>query len=158
MKRPRSELVKGMILLVAFFGLIVTVSLVPPYSTSQSGYTLIDIRRIIEAPSPLEGHKISSSTTITSIASQGFILIGNTTYGVLLVFAEPTGDLSVGDHVVFRGVSWVASNNSIIVQEFYIHQANSSTLRSIPGIVLFVMLFFGVYTIDLDELAFVGRS
>ncbi len=157
MKWFRSELAKGVGLLGIFLVLIVTVNLLTPYSVSQPGYTLVDIGTLADNPLPLEGHRISSSAGIIDTDAQGSYSIAHTAEGVLLVFSQSAGVPEKGDHVLFRGISWVSSNNSIVVEEVYIHQSYSSIIRSIPGIVLFVALFFAVFTVDWKRVAFVVR-
>lgn len=157
MKRLRHELVKGISVLAVFFCLIVSVSLVSPYSISPSEYTSVDFRMLAERPLLFEGKKVTSSASITEGFRQDSYNMANTTDGVLLVLPSSSIPPEKGDHLVFRGTSWILSNNSIYVQDFHVHQTYSSITRSAPGIVLFIVLFFTLFMIDSDRLAFVVR-
>ena len=77
--------------------------------------------------------------------------------GIILLFPSSVGVPREDDRVMFRGISWIYSNNSVLVHEFYTLDYNSSLIRSIPGILLFLVMFFTVFTIDLNRLAFVTR-
>jgi hypothetical protein len=137
--------------------MIVSTELLLPYPIEHTRYTSINIRKIIQNPIPFEGHEISSSATISTIISNESFSVAEVVEGVVLVFPFSVGVPREGDHIIFRGVSWIYSNNSVLVHEFYTPDSNSSRIRSIPGILLFLVMFFTVFTIDLNRLAFVIR-
>jgi hypothetical protein len=155
--RLRPELLRGLVVLGIFFAIIVTTDLLLPYSFEQSGYTVVDIRRLQEGPLPLEGREVSSSATITAVFDNGTFYTAEVEEGASLIFPSSIGPPSVGERVLFRGTSWIATNNSILVHEFYALDYNSSLIRSVPGIILFIVMFFIVFKIDLRRLAFVVR-
>ena len=157
MPRLRPELLRGLVVLGLFFALIVTSDLLLPYSLEQSGYTVTDIRRLKEDPLPLEGREISSSATITAVFDNGTFYTADVVEGTTLIFPSSIGHPSVGESVLFRGTSWIGTNNSILVHEFYALDYSSSLIRSVPGIILFIVMFFIVFKIDLSRLAFVVR-
>ena len=157
MRRFRSELLKGLTVLGIFLAVIVTTELLLPYPIEHARYTSIDIRRIIQNPVPFEGQEISSSATVSAVFSNESFSVAEATEGVILVFPSSVGHPGVGDSVLFRGTSWIYSNNSVLVHEFYTLDYNSSLIRSIPGILLFLVMFFTVFTVDLNRLAFVTR-
>jgi hypothetical protein len=123
----------------------------------QAGYTVADIRRIEENPLPLEGREISSIATVVSVLDNGSFYSVPVAEGVTLIFPSAIGHPLDGQRVLFRGVSWVGTNDSIMVHEFYELDSSSSLIRSVPGIVLFAVLFFIVFRVDFSRLAFVPR-
>jgi hypothetical protein len=156
--RVRKELLRGLAVLGLFFVLIVANDLFFPYSVEQAGYTVVDIRRLEENPLPLEGQQISSSATINAIFDNGTFFTVTTVEGVRLIFPTTVGHPLVDERVLFRGTSWIGTNDSILVHEFYAFDYSSSLIRSAPGIALFVILFFTVFKINLGRLAFVLRG
>ncbi len=158
MKRLRPELIRGLAVLGIFFVLIVSTDLFFPYSFEQSGYTVVDIRRLNENPLPLEGSAISSSATVISVSDQGLYYTVEVSEGVILVFPSTMDPPEAGQRILFRGTSWIHSNGSILVHEFYALDYNSSIIRSIPGILLFIIMFFMIFRVDFTRLAFVSRK
>jgi len=157
MRHFRPELVRGLTVLGIFFAVIISTELLLPYPIEHTRYTSIDIRKIIQNPIPFEGHEISSAAIISAVISDESLFIVEAAEGITLVFPSSVGVPREGDGVVFRGISWIHSNNSVRVHEFYTPDANSSKIRSIPGILMFFVMFFMGFTIDLDWLAFVTR-
>ena len=157
MRRFRPELLRGLTVLGIFFIVIISTELLLPYPVERTRYMSIDIRRIIENPVLFEGQEISSAATVSAVISNESFSIAEVVEGVILVFPSSVGHPIVGDRVLFRGTSWIHSNNSILVHEFYTLDYNSSLIRSIPGILLFLVMFFTVFTIDLNRLVFVTR-
>ena len=157
MRRFRPELLKGLTVLGIFFAVIVTTELLLPYPIEHTRYTSIDIRKIIQNPVPFEGQEISSSATVSAIISNESFSVAEVAEGVILIFPSSVGHPREGDIVLFHGTSWIHSNNSVLVHEFHTLDSDSSKIRSIPGILLFLVMFFTVFTIDLNRLAFVTR-
>ena len=158
MKRFRPELIRGLAVLGIFFVLIVSTDLFFPYSFEQAGYTVVDIRRLDENPLPLEGAAISSSATIVSVSDQGSYYSAEVSEGVMLVFPASMNPPEEGQRILLRGTSWLHSNGSILVHEFYVLDRSSSIIRSIPGILLFIVLFFMIFRVDFSHFAFVSRK
>ena len=158
MKRLRPELIRGLAVLGIFFVLIVSTNLLFPYSFEQAGYTVVDIRRLDENPIPLEGSAISSSATVLSVSDQGSYYSVEVSEGVTLVFPLTLGPPEEGQRILIRGTSWLHSNGSIHVNDFYALDTSSSIIRSIPGIVLFIVMFFMIFRVDFNRLAIVSRK
>ena len=158
MSRIRPELLRGIAVLGIFLALIVSTDLLFPYSFEQAGYTVVDIRRLDENPLPLEGSAISSSATVVSVIDQGSYYSVEVSEGVTLVFPSALGHPEEGQRILFRGTSWLHSNGSILVHDFYALDYSSSIIRSIPGIVLFIVMFFMIFRVDFTRLAFVSRK
>ena len=157
MRRFRSELLRGLAVLGIFFAVIISTEWLLPYSIEHTQYTHIDIRKIKQNPIPFEGREISSAAAVSAVISNESFSIAEVAEGIILVFSSSVGHPKEGDSVVIRGISWIHSNNSVRVHEFYTPDANSSKIRSIPGVLLFLVMFFTVFTIDLDCLAFLIR-
>ena len=156
--RPfRPKLLRGLTVLGIFFAVIISTELLLPYPIEHTRYTSIDIRKIKQNPIPFEGHEISSSATISTVIDDESLTIVEVAEGIILVFPSSVGVPREGARVMFRGISWIHSNNSVLVHEFYTPDSDSSKIRSIPGILLFLVMFFTVFTIDLDCLTFVTR-
>jgi hypothetical protein len=158
MKRVRSELLQGLTVLGIFFVLIISIDFLYPYSYDPTGYTVVGIQRLNENPLPLEGAAISTSATIISVANHGSYFSAETTEGTTLIFPSPLLSPEAGQRILIRGTSWVHTNGTILVHEFYALDYSSSLIRSVPGIILFVIMFFMVFKIDSGRLAFVGRK
>ena len=129
-----------------------------PYSYEQAGYTVVGIRRLNENPLPLEGSAISSSATIISVVDHGSYHSAEVSEGVTLVFPSTMNPPEEGQRILLRGTSWLHSNGSILVHEFYASDTSSSIIRSIPGILLFIIMFFMIFRVDFNRLAFVSRK
>lgn len=155
---PRKELLAGFSAFVVFLVLVVSFSYMFPHSTEQAGYTVISINRLEEDPLPLEGANISSSATVIQIDDSGLDIVAEIGEDTVLVFRGSAGHPEVGDRILLRGVSWVATNGSITVHQFNVIDPNSSLVRSVPGIAAFVLLFLVTYTVDAGRIAFVRRS
>ncbi|MHA1930722.1 MAG: hypothetical protein ACTSV2_19295 [Candidatus Thorarchaeota archaeon] len=158
MPQIRSELVRGLVVLSIFFVLIVTTDLLFPFAFEQAGYTVVDVERLNENPLPLEGSAISSHATVVSVMNQGLYYSAEVSEGVTLVFPSTMTPPEEGQRILLRGTSWLHSNGSILVHEFYALDYTSSIIRSIPGILLFIILFFMIFRIDFNRLAFIPRK
>ena len=157
MPRLRPELIRGVVVFGAFILLIVSVSFFQPYYIAENGYTVVDVQRIRENPSPLEGHLISSSATVLAITNNGSFYSAHIEGGIVLIFPSNGEHPENGQWILFRGTSWLSTNGSILVSEFYPLDYSSSLIRSAPGIILFIILFFMIYKVDFNRLAFVKR-
>lgn len=157
MLHVRKELIRGLIVLGLFFVLVIATDLFFPHSMEQAGYTVVDIRRVEENPLPLEGREISSSATIISIFNNGTFFTATTSEGVVLIFPSSVGQPLASERILFHGTSWIGTNDTILIREFYVLDYSSSVIRSVPGIFLFVGLFFFIFRIDIRRLVFVPR-
>ena len=163
MKRIRPELTKGVSVLVLFLMLTITISIIHPVPISQSEYKHVDLDRVRLNPLPFDGLNITSSAIVETVIVIWPIAHVNTAEEVDLQIrfsvSVPPPELTQGDRISFRGTVRAINESIFIVQlhEFHILDSSSSIIRSTPGIVLFVVLFFFVYTIDFKRLAFVPR-
>ena len=158
MVQIRPELVRGVIVLAIFIAVILSTDILFPYPIRQSEYQVVDIARLKQDPVLFEGENISSQVRIVSDLGNGTYIITTKGNNVTLLVPVALGSLKTGDLVYIRGTSRVQTNNSIVVHQFYVLDYNSSLIRSVPGIVIFVILFFSVFTIDFKQLAFVRRN
>ena len=158
MPRIRPELIRGLAVLGIFFVVIVSTDLFLPYTVNPEGYTVVGIRRLNENPLPLEGLAISTTATIDSVVFDGNHYLAEVSENATLVFSSSIAPPEVGQRILLRGISWLYTNGSIRVQEFYALDYSSSLIRSIPGIILFVVMFFMVFKIDFRQLAFVSKE
>ena len=158
MLQIRPELVRGVTVLAIFMLVILSTDLLFPYPIRQSEYQVVDIDCLKQDPTLFEGENISSQVRIISDLGNGTYIITTKGNNVTLLVPVSLGSLKTGDLVYIRGISWIQTNNSIVVHQFYVLDYNSSLIRSVPGIVIFVILFFWVFTIDFRQLAFVRRN
>jgi len=163
MKRIRPELVKGVSVLVLFLMLTITISIIHPIPISQSEYKHVDLDRVSLNPLPFDELNISSSAIVESVIViwpiAHVITMEEVDLQIRLGVSVPPPELTQGDRISFRGTVRTINESIYIVQlhEFYILDSSSSIIRSIPGIFLFAVIFFFVYTIDFKRLAFVPR-
>jgi len=155
MKWFRRDLIRGLAVLGIFCVLIISTDFLYPYSINPDGYTVVGIKTLNENPLPLEGSAISTSATIASVTNHGSYFSAEVAEGATLVFPNPMIPPEDGQRILVRGTSWLHSNGSIVVHEFYALDSSSSVIRSIPGIVLFIGLFFMIFKVDFHRLAFV---
>ena len=160
MPRVRPELIKGLGALGMFLALIVVTSVLLPFPITQSNYTFVDLSRVEQNPLPFNERNISSRATVVSIlvmGGQSFVFTIENVPLQIDTFEAIT--LTHGDRIFFRGTLHTHNQSSItvIVHEFYVLDYNSSIIRSIPGIILFIVMFFLVFTIDFKHLAFLPR-
>lgn len=158
----RPELAKGVFALSMFLLVIISVQFLYPYQISESGYTAVDLHELKMNPPPVEELNISSSATVVSlIVMRGASLILTTENVTLQIRTEVLLELehlpASGERILFRGTFYILPVYHVVVHEFYMLNRYSSITRSIPGIVLFVVLFFYVFTPDFKRLAFLPR-
>lgn len=158
MPRIRKELVRGSVILCVFLAVIITTDLFFYQPFEQAGYTVVTIRRLNEYPLDFEGLAISSRATIVSINESGSNYIADVSEGATLIFPSAIGHPNISQRILFRGTSLLVSNRSILVTEFYSLDYSSSIIRSIPGILLFAILFFSTFKFDLKRVVFVLRK
>jgi hypothetical protein len=162
MTRIRSQLLRGLFVLGLFSVLIVSTSLLIPYPVEQNGYTVIDLRRAHEDALLLDGHNVTSIATI-EIWLPAPYSVALTEENVQLTYRDVSYNPHVGDRVYIRGTLHVHYYNAsltiidIRVHEIYVIDENSSLIRSVPGIILFLVMFFMIFTVDFRRVAFVLR-
>ena len=160
MPRARPELIKGLGALGMFLALIVATGILLPFPITQSNYTFADLTRVEQNPLPFQERNISSRATVESILVMGGQSLVYTIENVpLQIDTFEAITLTHGDRIFFRGTLHTHNQSSItvVVHEFYVLDYRSSIIRSIPGIILFIVIFFFVFTIDFKRLAFVPR-
>ena len=158
MNRFRPELMKGLGVLGLFLALTIVTSFLLPYPISYSEYTFVDLNRVTENPAMFDFQNISSKVTVESLLYMRPGTFVFTSEGVTLqirhdAFESP--EILPGDHLYVRGT--FRANQTIIVHEFYRLDYSSSIIRSIPGIIIFIVMFFYVFTIDFKHLAIIPR-
>ena len=158
MKRLRPELIRGIGVLGIFLGVIITAGIFLPIPLSQSDYVSVDIQVAMYNHETFYQQNISSTATagISFYLHPHFVVPTNE--GVYLFFEggidSPEPEISPGDTVYFRGTIY---NNSVTVHEYYDLDRTSSIIRSVPGIILFIVMFFMIFRIDFKRLAFVEK-
>ena len=162
MGRIRSELVKGLSVLGIFLILTVTTSILLPFPISQSNYTFVDLTRVNQNPLPFQERNISSTATVESTLVMGNVSLVITNEDVTLQIRNQDVSAPIvfaqGDRIFFRGtLHSFDSAITVVVHEFYVLDYSSSIIRSIPGIILFIVMFFFVFSVDFKGLAFVPR-
>ena len=160
MPEVRQELVRGIAVLILFVALIIPSSVLQPYPVSASEYIHVDLERVRQDPSLVAGLNISSSATVKSLlVMKGASFVFTEENITLIVRTDDlnTHPLASGDFIYFRGTLHTEPSLSVDVHEFYVLDLTSSIIRSVPGIILFIVLFFFVFTIDFKRLAFVPR-
>jgi len=142
-----------------FLGLIIATSILLPFPIKQSNYIFVDIKLVNQNPSMFYGQNISFTATVESMSYLLPSFVISTSEGVplFLHWDSPIESPAItpGDRIYFRGTY---INNSVMVHEFYVLDYSSSIIRSIPGILLFVVMFFMVFKIDFKRIAFVVRT
>lgn len=127
-------------------------------SLTETTYTLVDATYLFGNPTLFESEKISTSVTIKSQYQE------NTTYhiystdeGFLVRCPSTLPELQPGDHVAIRGVSEIIAHNEVDVQQLEVIYPSVSIIRSVPGFILFLVLFFWMYRFDFRLMKFVRR-
>ena len=160
MSRIRPELTKGVAVFGLFLILVVMTSYLQPHSLPISEYTFVDLERVSQDPLLFDQVNISSTATVESV------ILGMPPYYVItleevdlqyLPYLRP--NLESGDRIFLRGTVYISNRSRpiVVLHEFYILDYSSSIIRSIPGIILFVVMFFLVFTVDFRRLAIVPR-
>jgi hypothetical protein len=123
----------------------------------DSRFQEVDLNNLVNNPENYEEKEISFSEQILNInfnsTTNNYIL--TTDRGLILLIPSIEG-LNTGMQAHFRGKSLQISMGYIEVYDF--HNAISiSILLSVPGILVFILLFFSVYKIDWKHLSFISR-
>ena len=123
-------------------------------------YQLVDSKELVDNPSKYEGKLVSTVGLIASINSSASLSanIVETEYGLIIFIPYSLGHVQVGVRVDVRGRVLLISNGYIEAIEIHIADPMNSILRSIPGIIIFVILFFVYFKIDYQRIAFIPRS
>ena len=156
----RPELVRGIAVLILFVALIMPSSFLQPYPISFSEYVHVNLKTIQRVPPPVADLNITSSATVESLlVMEGVSLVFTEENVTLMVHTDDldTHPLASGDFIYFRGTLHTEPSLSVSVHEFHLFGRTSSIIRSIPGIILFVVFFFFVFTIDFKRLSFIPR-
>ncbi|MBD3159512.1 MAG: hypothetical protein GF309_12030 [Candidatus Lokiarchaeota archaeon] len=155
----------GITVMLSFLLLVAMTSVFLPQQINTTEYHAVDSTQLLTNPGDYEDRKISISVTIADVDDQtnpeGQLL--ETTKGLHVFLSSSLGEVAVGDHISLRGISRLSSVGYIEVTELYIHDypidgVSRSLLHSIPGIIMFVALFFAIFTFDRDRFAFVSRG
>jgi hypothetical protein len=149
---------------VLFLLLTCLTSVFLPHQINSNEYQNLDSSVLLASPAAYERCKVSIGVTIVDVDEQSNLQgqLLETTQSFNLFLPKSLGSVTVGDHVSLRGVSYVSSRGYIEITEFYIHDypidgVSRSLLHSIPGILVFVAIFFAVFRFDLGKLRFVSR-
>ncbi len=157
MRMVRPELKKGLGVLGLFIVLIVVNSLLQPIPYSQSKYTFVDLDIVRDNPTVFYDQNISSTTTVESVWYLRPNFYISTPEEMFLSIRRDAWDppmIVPGDRIYIRGT---VHNRTVFLHEFYVLNYSSSIIRSVPGIILFGVIFFQIFTIDFKRLAFVPR-
>ena len=154
----RPELARGTAVLAVFLMFVVGYSALGPITIQTTEYAYINLYSLSETPAAYEGVNISSAATISSVRTNVSGTFLETEEGVLLLLPLSADAPPIGQRIMFRGISNYVSDGVVNVHEVYELDYNSSPIRSIPGILLFVILFSVVFTIDFRQLAFVRKD
>ncbi len=158
MARVRPELLKGLAALLCLLLVVVVTETITPDPFQLTQYTQINPNRIRENPAHYEGMQVSLSVWVNSTQDYDteHVLV-NTVEDIPLLYPTDLDSVDQGDRLLLRGVSRVESLGYIEVVDAYILDTTSSPIRSIPGIILFVMFLFYVYRLDVRRLVFLPR-
>lgn len=131
---------------------------IPNQPSQGAEYTWVDSHTLIENPSLYENRKVTTHVTITNVVHEGNVSFHDSKEGITLVLFSHVSPPSIGDSVLVRGILRFNITPQIEVVEFYVMDEYSSLLRSIPGILLFAILFFSFFKIDFRKLVFTTRG
>ena len=123
-----------------------------------SRFQEVKTSNLLTSPKKYEGKEISFGEQIKLIifnySTNDYIL--QTEKGLKLIILS-IDILNVGVQAYFRGKSYLVSKGVIEVYDFHVRN-NNSIILSFPGVVVFILLFFSVFKIDLKRLSFISRK
>jgi hypothetical protein len=156
--QPRYELFRGIIILLGLVGFIILSDLIFTDYFSTSDYASVKPEVLINNPEEYEDVLISTIVRVESVQnhSSEFYLV-ETIEGITLLSPVELGGYNQEGDVVLRGRSHLASTGYVEVSEFYILDSSAAIMRSIPGLLVFIVIFFLIFRIDIGDLAFVPR-
>ena len=156
----RTDLRNGLIVLVCFLVTIIMTDLLLPSQIDLFEYQRIDPEDLTENPISYEGERISTYGIITSVNNTlpNSHYYAETEWGLILLIPSSDQQVQVGDRVNIRGISLLVSSGYFEVTEMHIADQLGPLLKSVPGIIGFVILFFVFFKLDLHGLAFIPRS
>ncbi len=153
----RRHTVEALIAVLFLFLASAWIGSLPTQQLNESGYTWVAPHVLVENPGRFEGMNISTKVTINGSFSDESGMCYSSEEGINLVCSIEDPPLSLGDTVIVRGVSYLETNQTFVVGELYVLDTSSSIIRSIPGIILFVIVFFSVFRLDVKSLSFKQR-
>ncbi|MFW9975132.1 MAG: hypothetical protein ACFFDQ_07710 [Candidatus Thorarchaeota archaeon] len=122
-------------------------------------YRYVDSLTLAQNAQDFEGARITTSLTLLFVLSHSS---ENTTYqtdsGFKLASFNDSIPLGNGTIIEVRGISRVFSLDVFIAAEIHIHDPYSSPLRSLPGIVIIVLLLVKIYRFDYRKMSFTLRG
>ena len=156
----RTELRNGLIVLVCFLVTIIMADLLLPSQIDLFEYQRINPEELTENPIMYEGELISTYGVITSVNNTipNSHYYAETEWGLILLIPSSDQQVQVEDRVNIRGTSLLVSNGYFEVTEMHITDQLGLLLRSVPGIIGFIILFFVFFKLDLHGLSFIPRS
>ena len=156
----RTELRNGIIVFVCFLLTILSVDWFIPKQFNFHEYQRIDPKDLVMNPDIFEGEHVSTYGTISSVnvSFPSSAYYAETDLGLVLLIPYSNQQVRVGDCVNIRGISLLVSNGYLEVTEMHIADQLGPLLKSVPGIIGFVILFFAFFKLDLHGLAFIPRS
>ncbi|MFW9919813.1 MAG: hypothetical protein ACFFED_09455 [Candidatus Thorarchaeota archaeon] len=110
-------------------------------------------------PDMFEGARVTIRMKIASLIQENeshLYYISNE--GTHLVCSFEIQQLHQGDSVVVRGVSWIVTKGYILVTELKVNDSLVSLRWSIPGVLLFIVLFFRMYRFSRSGMCFLRRD
>ena len=156
----RPQLGKGLVVFTCFLLMIIANDILFPDPLILSEYWPVSADRLLQNSQDFEGVKVSFGVVVSEITDNitEFTYLASTEEGVNLLIPKSLGMLDVGDDILLRGISYLHSAGYIEVIEIYVTDSIGPILKSIPGIISLIILFFLIFTFDFQKLAFVPRS
>ena len=156
----RKELAIGLTALLCLFSIIIITEGLTPTPLPVYEYLEIDAETLLSNPSQFEGVRITTGVTIVNVTNStdpSYMLL-ETHEGLNLLYDVMLGPLQPGSSPSVRGISYMASQGYVEVLEIHFVDENNSLIRSIPGVILFLVLFFMIFSVDFRKLGFVARG
>ncbi|MDF1540781.1 MAG: hypothetical protein P1Q69_17930 [Candidatus Thorarchaeota archaeon] len=154
----RRNLLLGFIFMVFLVSTIVINDSLNPNAISFGEFLNVEANAVITEPFNYEGVAISTRIVVADIINydENFSLL-ETVEGLTLLYSISLGNVTNGSEIIIRGISYLASRGYVEVQEVHFLDRSSSLIRSIPGLVVFVIMFFSFFTVNLRKLAIEPR-
>ena len=155
----RPQLGKGLVVFICFLFIILANDMFFPDSFIIPEYRPVSAERLLENPEDFEGVKVSFEVIVLEVTdniTESKYLV-KTEENVDLEIQYSLGPVHVGDDVLLRGISYLHAEGYIEVTELYVTDPVGPVIKSIPGIVSLVILFFLVFSFDYQKLAFIPR-
>lgn len=153
---PKFRIIVKIFVFLSFLTFIVLFEYITLPSLISTEYQSVSRLQLLNHPENYEGLNITTSFTIQDLIpfnSSHFFAEGQDHF---LLLCPDNSSLDIGHSIALRGISFLLSFGYILLVDYHSFRS-TPYYYSIPGIILFLFLFFVTFRIDFSSLTIFPR-